>query len=209
MRLFVALAIPAPVAQSIMLIQGGVPGARWQTREQLHLTLRFIGEVENRDAAMLDDALAGIEAPGFDLQLHGVGQFGNKEHRPGKVGARQGARTGFPSGRATTINSHALWAAARPSDALDHLQRKVDNAIRRVGQPQDAHKFTPHVTVARLRNPQPGKVIEWLTHHALFTSPIFAVSAFQLYSSRLTSDGSVYAVECDYPLENSHDQIAD
>lgn len=175
MRLFVALAVPAPVAQSIMLIQGGVPGARWQTREQLHMTLRFIGEVNGRDAAMLDDALSAIAAPGFDLQLHGVGQFGNKQ-------------------------PHALWAAARPGEALAHLQRKVDNAIRRVGQPQDAHKFRPHVTVARLRNPEQAKVIEWLTHHALFTSPMFRVDAFQLYSSRLTSDGSVYAVERDYPL---------
>ena len=184
MRLFVALAIPAPVAQSIMLIQGGVPGARWQTREQLHLTLRFIGEVDGRDAAGLDDALAGIDVPGFDLQLHGVDQFGNKQ-------------------------PHALWAAARANEALMHLQRKVDTAIRRVGQPQDAHKFTPHVTVARLRHSEPGKVIEWLTHNALYTSPEFEVGAFQLYSSRLTSDGSVYAVEQEYPLEIQHDQIAD
>jgi 2'-5' RNA ligase len=184
MRLFVALAISEGVAQSIMLIQGGVPGARWQTREQLHMTLRFIGEVDGRDAAGLDDALAGIEAPAFDLQLHGVGQFGNKQ-------------------------PHALWAAARANEALVHLQRKVDTAIRRVGQPQDAHKFTPHVTVARLKHPEQGKVIEWLTHNALYTSPKFQVGAFQLYSSRLTSDGSVYAVEQEYPLEIPHDQIAD
>jgi 2'-5' RNA ligase len=72
-----------------------------------------------------------------------------------------------------------------------------------------AHKFTAHVTVARLRHPEPAKVIEWLTHHALYTSPEFQVGAFQLYSSRLTSDGSVYAVEQDYPLEVSHDQAAD
>lgn len=179
-----ALAIPEPVAGFLMLIQGGVPGARWQAREQLHMTLRFIGEVDGRDAAMLDDALSGIEAPGFDLQLHGVGQFGNRQ-------------------------PHALWAAARSNDALTHLQRKVDNAIRQVGQPQDAHKFSPHVTLARMRNPESGKVIEWLTHNALFTSPIFRIDAFQLYSSRLTSDGSVYAVEQDYPLELSHDQVAD
>jgi 2'-5' RNA ligase len=189
MRLFVALAIPTPVAQSIMLIQGGVPGARWQTREQLHLTLRFIGEVDGRDAAMLDDVLAGIEAPGFALQLHGVGQFGNKQ-------------------------PHALWTAARATEALAHLQRKVDSAIRRVGQPPSsgdkyAHKFTPHVTVARLRHSEPGKVIEWLTHNALYTSPEFQVGAFQLYSSRLTSDGSVYTVERDYSLEMPHGQTAD
>jgi len=184
MRLFVALAIPDMVAQGIMLIQGGVPGARWQSREQLHLTLRFIGEVDGREAAMLDDVLAGIEAPAFDLQLHGVGQFGNKQ-------------------------PHSLWTGTRKSEALEHLQRKVDTAIRRVGQPQDAHKFTPHVTVARLRNPEGPKLIEWLTHHALFTSAEFRVAAFHLYSSRLTSDGSVYAVEREYSLEDRDAQTAD
>jgi len=184
MRLFVALPVPQIVAQSIMLIQGGVPGARWLTREQLHLTLRFIGEVDGRDAAMLDDALAGISAPGFDLQLHGVGQFGSRQ-------------------------PHALWAGLRKSEALAHLQSKVDNAIRRVGQPQDAHKFSPHVTVARLRNPDGGKLIEWLTHHALFTGPEFRVDAFHLYSSRLTSDGSVYAVERDYALERPNGETSD
>jgi 2'-5' RNA ligase len=184
MRLFVALPIPRNVAQSIMLIQGGVPGARWQTTEQLHVTLRFIGEVDGREAAMLDDALAGIEAPAFDLQLHGVGQFGNKQ-------------------------PHALWAGIRKSEALEHLQRKVDTAIRRVGQPQDAYKFTPHVTVARLRNPESRKMIEWLADHALFTSPEIHVDAFHLYSSRLTSDGSVYAVEREYPLESPDGKNAD
>src|SRR5262249_5463420 len=133
------------------------------------------GETDGRDAAMLDDALAAIEAPAFTLQLHGVGQFGNKQ-------------------------PHALWAGMRKSEALEHLQRKVDAAIRRVGQPQDAHKFTPHVTVARLRSREGAKLIEWLTHNALFTSAEFRVDAFHLYSSRLTSDGSVYAAEQSYPL---------
>ena len=184
MRLFVALALPDAVAQSIMLIQGGVPGARWQAREQLHLTLRFIGEVDGRDAAMLDDALAGILAPGFSLQLHGVGQFGNKQ-------------------------PHTLWAGVRPNAALDHLQRKVDNAIRRVGQPQDAHKFMPHVTLARLRNPDPGRMLDWLTYNALYTSAEFPVGAFHLYSSKLTSDGSVYRIEQSYDLENADGEVDD
>jgi 2'-5' RNA ligase len=167
-----------------MLLQGGVPGARWQTREQLHLTLRFIGEVDGRDAGALDDALAGIDAPSFDLQLHGVGQFGNKQ-------------------------PHTLWAAARKNDLLEHLQRKVDTAIRRVGQPQSsgdkyAHKFTPHVTLARLRHPELEKVRHWLTAHALFTSNEFTVENFCLYSSKLTSDGSIYRIEQDYPLRGFH-----
>jgi 2'-5' RNA ligase len=201
MRLFVALALPDRVAQSLMLIQGGVPGARWQARDQLHLTLRFIGEVDGRDAAMLDDALAAIHAPAFGLQLHGVGQFGGgKEHRPEK--ARGGARTG----RATMKTPHALWAGVRPNPALEHLQRKVDAAIRRVGQPQDEHKFTPHVTLARLRHPEPGKVLEWLTHNALYTSAEFPIEAFALYSSKLTGDGSIYRMERDYPLEGHNEE---
>ena len=132
----------------------------------------------------LDDALAGIDAPAFRLQLHGVGQFGNKQ-------------------------PHTLWAAARKNEALEHLQRKVDTAIRRVGQPQDAHKFMPHVTLARLRHPEPDKVLEWLTHHALYTSAEFAVGAFYLYSSKLTSDGSIYRIEQEYPLEGAYGEIDD
>ena len=184
MRLFAALSIPDDVAGPLMLIQGGVPGARWRSREQLHLTLRFIGEVEGRGARALEDALAGIDAPAFDLQLHGVGQFGNR-------------------------HPHALWAAARPNDLLDHLQRKVDNAIRRVGQPQDAHKFTPHVTLARLRHADMDKLREWLTHNALYTSIPFGMESFHLYSSRLTSDGSIYRVEEDYPLRLFDDEADD
>lgn len=180
MRLFVALPIPETIAQSLMLLQGGVPGARWQQREQLHLTLRFIGEVDGRDARAIDDALAAIDAPAFDLQLHSVGQFGNKQ-------------------------PHALWAAARRHELLEHLARKVDSAIRRVGQPQDAHKFMPHVTLARLRHPDLDKVREWLTEHALYTSTAFTVDAFCLYSSKLTSDGSIYRVEQDYPLRGYDD----
>jgi 2'-5' RNA ligase len=174
-RLFVALAIPDDIAQHLMLIQSGVPGARWQTREQLHLTLRFIGEVDGRDAQAIDDALAEIVAPAFSLELHGTGQFGNK-------------------------HPHALWAGVRSSEPLEHLQRKVENAIRRASLTADRHNYTPHVTLARLRSGAPGPVIDYLTDHALFTTGAFEVNEFLLYSSKLTSDGSVYRVERAYPL---------
>ena len=78
----------------------------------------------------------------------------------------------------------------------------MDNAIRRVGQPQDAHKFVPHVTLARLRHPDLDRLRAWLVQHALFTSDEFAVNAFCLYSSKLTSDGSIYRVEQEYPLRD-------
>jgi 2'-5' RNA ligase len=184
MRLFVALPVPDAIAKGLMLLQGGVPSARWQSREQLHLTLRFIGEVDGADAHAIDDALADIDAPALELQLHGVGQFGNKQ-------------------------PHTLWAAARGNKMLEHLARKVDTAIRRVGQPQDAHKFMPHITLAQLRHPDLDKVREWLTAHALFTSDQFAVDAFCLYSSKLTSDGSVYRIEQEYSLRGYHDKTGD
>ena len=174
-RLFAALSIPDSVAQAMALVQHGVPGARWQTREQLHLTLRFIGEVDGRDAAALDDALARIEAPRFTLEPHGVGQFGNK-------------------------HPHALWAGVRPNEALLHLQRKVETAVQRVGLDPDRSKYLPHVTLARLSRPNVGRVMDYLTDHALFTAPPFEVEEFVLYSSVLTSDGSIYRPERAYPL---------
>ncbi len=184
MRLFVALSIPDDVAAPLLLMQGGVPGARWQSRDQLHLTLRFIGEVNGSDMRALDDALSGIDAPAFELQLHGVGQFGNKQ-------------------------PDSLWAAARPNDLLTHLQRKVDNAIRKVGAPADAHKFTPHVTVGRLRHSDTEKVIAWLQQHALHTSAEFEVGQFHLYSSKLTSDGSIYRIEQSYDLRGFYGETGD
>jgi RNA 2',3'-cyclic 3'-phosphodiesterase len=175
MRLFVALAIPDAVAEGLMLIQSGVPGARWSTREQLHLTLRFIGEVDGRDAVDIDDALAAISPPRFALELHGVGEFGAK-------------------------NPHALWAGTRPNEALKHLARKIETALQRIGLPAEERKFTPHVTLARLRASPRGRVLDYLTDHALYASGPFAVDEFILYSSVLTDDGSVYTAEREYGL---------
>ena len=108
MRLFVALAIPDSVAQGLFLIQAGIPGARWQTREQLHLTLRFIGEVDGREASDIDEALAAISPPRFKLALKGVGEFGGKK-------------------------PHAVWAGVSDRQAVDHLNRKVETALQRIG----------------------------------------------------------------------------
>jgi 2'-5' RNA ligase len=174
-RLFVALSIPDPVAQSLALIQAGIPDARWQSREQLHLTLSFIGAVDGRDGAAIHDALEAIRAPAFTLELHGVGEFGGK-------------------------HPQALWAGVRPNEALLHLQRKIDTALRRAGVAPDGGKFTPHVTLARLRRTAVGRVMDYLTDHALYGSAPFAVEGFILYSSVLTSDGSVYREEQAYGL---------
>jgi 2'-5' RNA ligase len=178
MRLFTALALPDPVADSLLALEAGVPGARWQRREQLHLTLRFIGEVDGRDAASIDDALATISAPAFTMELKGVGSFGGRVPRD-------------------------LWAGVRASEPLVHLHRKIESALQRIGLEPDGRKFTPHVTLARLKGAHNGTVADYLTDHALYASAPFPVNVFILYSSKLTSNGSIYRPEKAYPLETS------
>lgn len=175
MRLFVAIALPDSVAGSLLHLEIGVPGARWSTREQLHLTLRFIGEVDGRDALAIDDALSAIAAPGFALQLKGVGEFGGK-------------------------NPRALWAGVAPNQALLHLQRKIETALQRIGQEAEQRKFTPHVTLARLKAVPRGRVVDFLVDHALYAGTTFEVCEFVLYSSQLTPSGSLYVPERAYPL---------
>jgi 2'-5' RNA ligase len=174
-RLFVALPLPEDVADSLLALEQGVPGARWSTRAQLHLTLRFIGEVDGRDASAIDETLAAISAPPFTLQLKGVGAFGGKTPR-------------------------ALWAGIAASDALVHLQRKIESAIQRLGFPAEERKYTPHVTLARLRGTPAGRVMDYLSDHALYASGSFEVKQFALFSSRLNSNGSIYVIEREYPL---------
>jgi len=174
-RLFVALALPDDVAQGLLMLESGVPGARWSTREQLHLTLRFIGDVEEGDARAIDETLSGISAPRFTLELKGVGVFGGK-------------------------NPRALWVGVAPNEALVHLQRKIESVMQRLGFPAEERKFTPHVTLARLRAAPTERVIDYVAGHSLYRSGPFETNAFILYSSRLTPNGSIYAAERDYSL---------
>lgn len=176
MRLFIALALPDTVAEGLLLIGGGIPGARWTTREQLHLTLRFIGEVDGRDAAAIDDGLASIHTPRFRLELKGVGEFGGR-------------------------NPRALWAGLRDSAAVLHLQRKIESALQRIGRAAAPRKFAAHITLARLKAAPRERVIAFLAAHALYASPPFEVNDFILYSSTLTPNGSLYRPERTYPLE--------
>ena len=174
-RLFVALPLPERVAQSLLAMQSGVPGARWNSREQMHLTLRFIGEVDGRDANAIDETLATISASPFTLELKGVGAFGGK-------------------------NPRALWAGVATNDALIHLQRKIESAIQRLGFAAEERKYTPHVSLARLRAVPAGRMVDYLSDHALYASGPFEMNGFALFSSRLSPNGSVYVAEREYPL---------
>lgn len=174
-RLFIALEIPDAVKTRLFLLQGGVPGARWSTNEQFHLTLRFIGEVDEATAQDIDDVLSSLRAAPFQLELAGVGEFGGKMPR-------------------------ALWAGVRPSEELLHLQKKIETAMQRLRLRAEERKFTPHVTLARLRSAPREKVMDFLAHNSLFASGPFDVTSFALFSSRLGNSGSVYAVERRYEI---------
>jgi RNA 2',3'-cyclic 3'-phosphodiesterase len=174
--LFVAISLPDTVAHSLSVLQAGVPGARWQTREQMHLTLRFIGEVDGRDATAVDDALSIVDAPRFAVALKGVGEFGGR-------------------------TPHALWAGVRDKEPVAFLQRKIETALQRAGLPPEPRKYLPHVTLARLKGTPKGRVMDFLTDHALYGSEPFDVASFILYSSLLTPNGSLYRAEKAYRLK--------
>jgi 2'-5' RNA ligase len=175
-RLFVSLRPPAPVRDALIDAQGGVEGARWQDDDQLHLTLRFIGEVDTRITQDIIDALSAVTAPSFTLAVRGVGHF---------------ERRGRP---------HSLWAGLAPSPPLEGLQRKVERACQVAGLPPEPRKFAPHVTLARTRGTQVG-LAGWLAAYGPLAAPEWRVSSFRLYDSRLGSGGSVYTAVAEWPLD--------
>lgn len=174
-RLFVAIDLPQSIRERLVALQGGVPGARWSTSEQMHLTLRFIGDVNENVGHDIDDALASIRAPSFNLELSGVGEFGGK-------------------------NPRALWAGVKNNDALLHLQRKTETALQRIGLEPEQRKYSAHITLARLKSPPRDKVVQFLTEGALFAAGPFPVNSFVLFSSHLTPGGSIYNPERVYRL---------
>lgn len=175
-RLFAAIAVPEDIGEGLVTRMHGLDGARWRPLEALHITLRFYGDVQDRTARDLDDALAGIVSAPFGLTLDSAGAFGE--------------------GR----DVHAVWAGLAESEPLRALAAKCETAARRVGLKTEARRYTPHVTLAYLRHLDPASVATWLKGNALLRSPTFAVDRFGLYSSHQTAEGSRYRLEGEYRL---------
>lgn len=177
-RLFAALDLPEDVRDRLAMIAGGVPGARWTPPENMHLTLRFVGDVDETVFADVAAALSRVEAPAFDLAIEGVGNFAR--------------------GRMPTM----LWAGVAKSPALDLLQGRVDQAVTGAGLPPDARRFSPHVTLARLKGSPRGRVQQFIADHALFRLPPFRVESFTLFSSFRGHAGAIYRAEASYDLSD-------
>jgi len=177
LRLFTALPIPFDVAEALARRQTGLPGAKWRSAEQLHVTLAFYGEVEERRADDLAAELARIPPGAFEIELKGVGAFGDA-HR-----------------------SHTLWAGVEPSERLSVLAGRCRSAAERAGVRMEPRLYRPHLTLAYLKTQtNPDRIGAWISGHNLLHSPPIRVDRFGLYSSVLSDSGSHYELEREFPL---------
>ena len=176
MRLFVAIDLPDEVGRGLTRLSSGLPGARWTRQEQLHLTLRFIGEVDGGRFRDIREELGGVSLQPFSLQLEGLGVFP-------------------PRGRPRVV-----WAGLRQGKPLLHLRNQVEAALARVGLARETRKFAPHITLARLKNTPAVRVGRYLEQWGLYASRPFTVDRFFLYSSQLGHNGAIHTIEAEYRL---------
>jgi len=172
LRLFVGIDLPPPLKLRLSLLAAGVPGAKWVDPGNYHVTLRFIGEVDEGQAADIDAALAQIRAPRFDLTLATVGHFGLR----------------------------MLWVGIERNPALQHLREKIESTLNRMGFEPEERRYTPHVTLARLKGTHERKLQAYLSEHALFRAAPFSVERFSLVASYPTKSGAIYEDQADYEL---------
>ncbi|MCX7313204.1 MAG: RNA 2',3'-cyclic phosphodiesterase [Alphaproteobacteria bacterium] len=174
-RLFTGLEIPEAVCASLSLLRGGLPGARWIDAENYRVTLRFIGDVDDDIAQEIAWLLGKVRRKDFELRLDGLAPFGGKRPR-------------------------AVVATVQPSPPLMELQAEHERLMRRVGLDPETRKYTPHVTLARLRDSSSGEVADYLSARGVFSTPPFTVSRFVLYSARGSIGGGPYVAEAIYLL---------
>jgi 2'-5' RNA ligase len=176
LRLFVGLKLPETVRRELSMIASGLPGARWVAPENLHMTLRFIGEIDEITAEDVDGMLSGIVAPDFELSLTGVDCF----HTRGRV--------------------RTVWAGVTAGPGLAALQSKVESAAVRAGLTPEGRKFKAHVALARLKNVPLPMVQPYLELNAGFRSSRFRAGGFTLFRSHLGRSGADYEALVEYPL---------
>lgn len=177
-RLFTAIPLPAALADTLAGLSAPLAGARWIDPGDMHLTLRFAGDLDNRTADEFHAALSAIDEPAFTLKLAGFGAFGGQQPR-------------------------TLWAGVAESRWLDALARANERAARSAGLPPERHGFKPHVTLARLKGTRPEAVARMLEGLGAFTSAPFPVESFSLFSSRPKVGGGPYVIEDTFRLRGA------
>jgi 2'-5' RNA ligase len=174
-RLFTGVEIPPDVGQALASLRGGLPGARWVDPENYHLTLRFIGDVDDMIAGEVASMLGRVKRGAFELRMDGLTSFGGRKPR-------------------------AVVATVAGAQALVEVQAEHERLMQRIGLEPEGRKYTPHVTLARLRDSSSRDVAEYLSARGYFRTAAFQVSRFVLFSSRASTGGGPYIVEAAYPL---------
>lgn len=175
-RLFTAIALPDEVRQRLSMLRGGLRGARFIDPDNYHITLRFIGDVDDRTADDAAEALGRIRRGPVKVRIVGVGSFGGR--RP-----------------------HAVHAAVQPTSELTDLHAEQERVLQRIGLPPEPRRFVPHVTLARLRSAKAGEVADWLTVRGGFQAPEFIAHEVALMSSKASVGGGPYLTEGMYALD--------
>lgn len=173
-RLFVALRPPAAIRSGLIAIMQGVPGVRWQDDDQLHVTVRFVGEIDRHQAEDVAAALGRVRGSAITARIAGVGRF-----------------------------DHALWAGIAPRAPLAALHAQVDGALRLAGVKPDGRAYLPHITLARFAKTRAGDPAlgRWLGDHTALASPAFTLDRLILFESTLGSEGARYEPVEIWPLD--------
>lgn len=170
MRAFVALDLPEPALDPIARLQAGLTVGRVVPEDNLHLTLAFLGDIAEPQAADLAEALAGITLPRVTLTLKGLDMFGGRR----------------PS---------VLFVAAA-GDGLERLHDKVARAVREAGVRLPRERFRPHVTLARFPREMTAKdqqrLGEFLALNGTFALDPMPVDTITLYRSHLREEGAIH-----------------
>lgn len=177
MRIFIALELPDEIKAGLARMRGDISGARWVPGEQIHLTLAFLGEVDEATKELLIGKLARIRLPRFELAFSGPGCFPNR-HRP-----------------------RVLWIGVTPEPGLDDLAAAVHEAVLACGIPQEERPFFAHITLARLKLPAAsGGTDAFLDQRRKQNLPKLSVGEFTLFQSRLTAQGAQHIPLRSFPL---------
>ncbi|HKY63329.1 MAG TPA: RNA 2',3'-cyclic phosphodiesterase [bacterium] len=177
MRLFTAIDIPDSLRQRLTpLLEESLPGVKWTPLENLHLTLRFIGETDCQGFAALREALGELRPEAFRLQPQGLGVF------------------------PTPMRPRILWLGFRNETRLLDLQKAIEKTLLGLGLPPEPKAFSPHLTLGRCKFPAPREVGAFLAKHRAFQAETFEVREFHLYSSTPSPKSSIYRIEQSYPL---------
>ncbi len=174
-RLFVAIRPPEDIRDLLIDVMDDGADFSWQSDEQLHLTLRFIGEVERPLATDLSLALSSLRAPAFDLRLSGLGTF---DHRSGG----------------------AIWAGVEPVEPVKALAARIERICQSVGLPPERRAFRPHITLARWKGPRSREARAFLAGRTV-ASDAFKVDRAILFESRLSRHGAHYEEAESFALE--------